>query len=106
MTFPPTVTTTRHGFASIEMGWLGPGILIGLSVMIWILPNWKRRRRFQERRHASDEHRARPIAVSAPVKRAVFPKRLVMILSLKRCVVSKTECAAEPYSDRSIEASR
>src|SRR5437868_11735379 len=31
MTFPPTVTTTRDGFASIEMGWSGPGIFIGLS---------------------------------------------------------------------------
>src|SRR5580692_2108999 len=37
MTFPPTVTTTRDGFASIEMGWSAPGIFIGLSAMICIL---------------------------------------------------------------------
>src|SRR5580692_2341667 len=42
MTFPPTVTTTRDGFASIEMEWSGPGIFIGLSAMICILLNWKR----------------------------------------------------------------
>jgi hypothetical protein len=34
MPLPPTVTTTRDGFASIEMGWLGPGIFISLSGMI------------------------------------------------------------------------
>jgi hypothetical protein len=34
--------------------------------------------RIQERRHASDEHRAQPIVVNAPVKRAAFPERLVM----------------------------
>ena len=33
MIFPPTLTTTRDGFASIEIGWSGPGIFTGLSIM-------------------------------------------------------------------------
>src|SRR4051812_1711216 len=32
----------REGFASIEMGWSGPGIFIGLSAMICLLLNGKR----------------------------------------------------------------
>jgi hypothetical protein len=40
-TLPPTVTTTRDGFASIGMGWSGPGIFTGLSAMILILLNGK-----------------------------------------------------------------
>jgi hypothetical protein len=38
---PPTVTTARDGFTSIEMGWLGPEIFIGLSDMILIILNWQ-----------------------------------------------------------------
>jgi hypothetical protein len=34
------LTTTRDGFASIEMGWLGPGIFTTLSAMICVLFNW------------------------------------------------------------------
>src|SRR5216683_1657855 len=39
ITFPPTLTTTRDGFASTEIGWSGPEILIGLSAMIVPLLN-------------------------------------------------------------------
>jgi hypothetical protein len=36
MTFPETLTTTRDGLSSIEMGWVGPGIFIVLSATICI----------------------------------------------------------------------
>src|ERR1700681_3127941 len=65
MIFPPTVTTTRDGFASIEMGWSGPGIFTGLSAMICILLNWKRYLGIQKPRHVSDEQRG--ILVLRPV---------------------------------------
>src|SRR6266851_7627514 len=57
MTFPPTVTTIRDGFASIEIGWSGPGIFIGLSAMICLLVNWKWYLGIQKPRHVSDEQR-------------------------------------------------
>src|SRR5216683_2938290 len=57
MTLPPTVTTTRDGFASIEMGWSGPGIFLGLSAMICLLLNWKWHHRIQKPRHVGDEQR-------------------------------------------------
>src|ERR1700730_10223885 len=65
MTFPPTLTTTRGGFASTEMGWSGPGIFIALSAMILILLNWKRHLGLQKPRHVSDEQRG--ILVLRPV---------------------------------------
>src|ERR1700720_460861 len=55
MTCPPALTTTRDGFASIEMGWSGPGIFITLSGMFCILLNWKRYLGIQKPRHVSDE---------------------------------------------------
>src|ERR1700676_3456915 len=63
--FPPTLTTTRDGFASIEMGWSGPGIFIGFSGMICIFLNRKRYLGVQKPRHVRDEQRG--ILVLRPV---------------------------------------
>src|SRR5260370_36434934 len=38
MTRPATVTVTRVGFASIVIGWLGPGSLIDLVSMALVVP--------------------------------------------------------------------
>src|SRR3981189_3314191 len=65
MIFPPTLTTTREGFASIVMGWSGPGIFICLSAMISTLLRWKRYVSIQKPRHVSDEQRR--ILVLRPV---------------------------------------
>src|SRR5258708_905612 len=65
MILPPTLTTTRDGFASIEIGWSGPGIFICLSAMISILLSWKWYLSIQKPRHVSDEQRR--ILVLRPV---------------------------------------
>src|SRR6202049_2230511 len=42
----------------------------------------------------------------APVTRAVFPERSLMIVSPDRWVDSETECGEAPYSDKNIETWR
>src|SRR5579859_1964517 len=57
MTFPPALTTTRDGFASIVIGWSGPGTFIDRSAMIMILRGWEWLRGVQEPGYVRDEER-------------------------------------------------
>src|SRR2546427_7799364 len=55
---------------------------------------------------ASASALARPMPREAPVTRAVFPERLLMMGLLDRLVDSESGCAYAPSSDRNIETCR